>query len=91
MQGYYSKQHCSAKMTVFFSILVIETGLRSKQDTISVDTISVAIKRTRNAFPKKQLVGPTLYDKAFDEFCLNVIEKRIIQNGDILLLSYLFL
>ena len=30
-----------------------------------------------------------MYDKAFDEFCLNVIEKIIIQNGDILLLSYL--
>ena len=30
-----------------------------------------------------------MYDRAFEEFCLNVIEKRIIQNRDILLLSYL--
>ena len=30
-----------------------------------------------------------MYDTAFDEFSLNVIEKRIIANGDILLLSYL--
>ena len=44
---------------------------------------------TRCLSKKTKLVGPTLYDRAFDEFCLNVIEKRIIQNGDILLLSYL--
>ena len=30
-----------------------------------------------------------MYDRAFEEFCLNVIEKRIIENGNILLLSNL--
>ena len=44
---------------------------------------------TRCLSKKIKLVGPTLYDRAFDDFCLNVIEKRIIQNGEILLLSYL--
>ena len=44
---------------------------------------------TRCLFKKTKLVGPTLYDRAFEEFCLNVIENRIIQNGNILLLSYL--
>ena len=38
---------------------------------------------------KKKLVAPTLYNRALEEFCLNVIEKRIIQNGDILLHGYL--
>ena len=38
---------------------------------------------------KPKIVGPTLYDKVFDEFCVQVIEKRIIQNNEVLLLSYL--
>ena len=33
--------------------------------------------------------GPTLYDNAFDEFCIQFIEKRIIKNNEILLLGYL--
>ena len=38
---------------------------------------------------KPKIVGPTLYDKAFDVFCLQVIEKRMIQNNKVLLLTYL--
>ena len=38
---------------------------------------------------KPKIVGPTLYDKAFDVFCLQVIEKRMIQNNEVLLLTYL--
>ena len=33
------------------------------------------------------IVGPTLYDKAFDEFCVQVIEKQLIQNNKVLLLT----
>ena len=33
--------------------------------------------------------GPTLYDNAFDEFCIQFIKKRIIKNNEILLLGYL--
>ena len=32
--------------------------------------------------------GPTLYDNAFDGFCIQFIEKRIIKNNEILLLGY---
>ena len=38
---------------------------------------------------KPRDIGPTLYDQAFDEFCMEVIEARILQNKEILLLSYL--
>ena len=34
-------------------------------------------------------MGPTLYEKAFEEFCIQFIEKRIIKNNEILLLGYL--
>ena len=33
--------------------------------------------------------GQTLYDNAFDEFCIQFMEKRIIKNNEILLLGYL--
>jgi hypothetical protein len=33
--------------------------------------------------------GPTLYDRAFEEFCTRIIEQRIIKNKEILFLSYL--
>ena len=33
--------------------------------------------------------GPTLYDRAFEEFCTRIIEQRIIKNKQILFLSYL--
>ena len=33
--------------------------------------------------------GPTLYDRAFEEFCTRIIEPRIIKNKEILFLSYL--
>ena len=36
---------------------------------------------------KPKIVGPTLYDKAFDEFCVKVIEKQIIQSNKVLLLT----
>lgn len=36
-----------------------------------------------------QDLGPTLYDEAFDNFCSQIIEKRIINNKEILLLGYL--
>ena len=36
---------------------------------------------------KPKIVGPTLYDKAFDEFCVQVIEKQLIQNNKVLLLT----
>ena len=38
---------------------------------------------------KLPVTEPTVYDKAFDLFCLNFMEKRIIHNKEILLLSYL--
>ena len=38
---------------------------------------------------KPPVTEPTVYDKAFDLFCLNMMEKRIIHNKEILLLSYL--
>lgn len=38
---------------------------------------------------KPKIVGPTLYDKAFDEFCVQIIEKRILGNNEVLLLGYL--
>ena len=41
---------------------------------------------TRN---ENTIEGPTLYDSAFDQFCIEVIEKRIIKNNEILLLGYL--
>ena len=31
--------------------------------------------------------GPTLYDRAFEEFCTRIIEPRIIKNKEILFLS----
>jgi hypothetical protein len=36
---------------------------------------------------ERKIIGPTLYDKAFDEFCLEIIEKRIIKNKEVLLLG----
>jgi hypothetical protein len=36
-----------------------------------------------------QDLGPTLYDEAFDNFCSQIVEERIIHNKEILLLSYL--
>ena len=42
---------------------------------------------TRN--PKDLDIGTTLYDDAFEKFCIEVIEKRIIENNEILLLGYL--
>ena len=38
---------------------------------------------------KPRDIGPTLYDQAFDEFCMEVIETRILQKKEILLLSFL--
>ena len=38
---------------------------------------------------KPPVTEPTVYDKAFDLFCLNFMEKRIIHNRELLLLSYL--
>ena len=38
---------------------------------------------------KPKTIGPTMYDKAFDEFCVQIIEKRIIGNNEVLLLGYL--
>ena len=38
---------------------------------------------------ERKIIGPTLYDKAFDEFCLEIIEKRIIKNKEVLLLGNL--
>ena len=38
---------------------------------------------------KPKVTGPTLYDRAFDKFCVEIIEKRIIKNNEVLLLSYL--
>ena len=38
---------------------------------------------------KPRDLGPTLYDQAFDDFCMEVIETRIIKNKEILLLSFL--
>ena len=43
---------------------------------------------TRCVSLKPKIVGQTLYDKAFDQFCLEVVEKRIL-HGEILLLGYL--
>ena len=42
---------------------------------------------TRCVSLKPKIVGQT-YDKAFDQFCLEVVEKRIL-HGEILLLGYL--
>ena len=39
--------------------------------------------------PKESDSGPDLYQKAFDKFCAEVIQRRIINNKEILLLSYL--
>ena len=36
---------------------------------------------------KPKIVSPTLYDKAFDEFCVQVIEKQLIHNNKVLLLT----
>ena len=36
-----------------------------------------------------KIKGPTLYDKAFDIFCKDVVEERIINRGEVLMLSYL--
>jgi hypothetical protein len=38
---------------------------------------------------ERKIIGPTLYDKAFDKFCLEIIEKRIIKNKEVLLLGIL--
>ena len=38
---------------------------------------------------KPKITGPTLNDKAFENFCVEVIEKLIIKNNEVLLLSYL--
>ena len=38
---------------------------------------------------ERKIIGPTLYDKAFDKFCLEIIEKRIIKNKEVLLLGNL--
>ena len=37
----------------------------------------------------KQDVEPSGYDKAFDVFCTQIIDKRIIGNKEIMMLSYL--
>ena len=38
---------------------------------------------------KHKPVGPTVFDSAFDSFCAEVIEKRIVGGKEIVLLSYL--
>ena len=37
----------------------------------------------------EQLTEPSLYDEAFDRFCEEIVQKRIIDQEEILLLSYL--
>ena len=44
---------------------------------------------TRCLSLKPKIVGQTLYDKAFDQFCLQIVKNRILQGQEILLLSYL--
>lgn len=38
---------------------------------------------------KPTYIGPTLYDEAFERFCVEFIEKRVIKKNEILFLSYL--
>ena len=77
-KNYPQHKHCQLEKTV----------LQWKHDTTSVVN-----RLIQNALPeiKKNIInkGPTLYDNAFDEFCIQFIEKRIIKNNDILLLGYL--
>ena len=46
-------------------------------------------KYTKCLSNKTSNIGPTLYERAFDDFCLQVIERPIIENREILLLGYL--
>lgn len=46
-------------------------------------------KYTKCLSNKTSNIGPTLYERAFDDFCLQIIERRIIENKEILLLGYL--
>lgn len=95
------KQELSVAQTLTAGILE-QAALMRNYETILIqiqgrDCVAIEARYHRRCYltytkcltRKPKIVGLTLYDKVFDEFCVQVIEKRIIQNNEVLLLSYL--
>ena len=95
------KQELSVAQTLNAGILEKSASIR-KDESILVhiegrDCVAIEVQyheRCYQMYTKiltrtPKIKGPTLYDKAFDIFCEEVVEERIKNGGEVLLLSYL--
>jgi len=96
------KQEMTLAQTVTVGLLKQATE-RKKDESILVhiwnkDCVAVEARYHRKCYYKYVCDGPTKttegedrikYDKAFETFCVNVVDKRLIQNKEILLLTFL--
>ena len=84
--------------------VLLEAALLKRDDSILVhidgkDCVAIEARYHKRCYQmytkcvsrkeKAVAVEPTLYDKAFDQFCTQFIEKRIIENKEVLFLRQL--
>jgi hypothetical protein len=97
------KQGLSVAQTLTAGVL-LEAALLKRDDSILVhingkDCVAIEARYHKRCYQmytkcvsrkqKAVAVEPTLYDKAFDQFCAEIIEKRIIENKEVVFLGQL--
>ena len=95
------KQELSVAQTLTAGILEKAATLKNDESILlhirGKDCVAIEARYHKNCYQrytkcvsnKSRDPGPTLYDRAFEEFCTRIIEPRIIKNKEILFLSYL--
>ena len=93
------KQELSVAQTLTAGILEKAATLKNDESILlhicGKDCVAIEARYHKNCYQrytkcvsnKSRDPGPTLYDRAFEEFCTRIIEPRIIKNKEILFLS----